>query len=120
MNGRLIDRFDEGEKAGYPTVCKGRYDVGGNIVHAMEEPVSLNTLGLLGMLHRKGVTAVKLEGRQRSPAYVAQVTAVWREAIDTMKRDPKNFKPRAEWQHALASVSEGAQTTLGAYSRAWQ
>jgi putative protease len=48
----------------------------------MEEPTSLNTLELLPQLIDMGVRAVKIEGRQRSPAYVAQVTRVWREAID--------------------------------------
>jgi putative protease len=48
----------------------------------MEEPTSLNTLELLPQLIEMGVRAVKIEGRQRSPAYVAQVTRVWREAID--------------------------------------
>ncbi len=28
---------------------------------------------------------VKVEGRQRSPAYVAQVTRVWRDAIDALR-----------------------------------
>lgn len=120
LNGRLIDRFSFGEKAGYPTVCKGRYEVHGKIHHALEEPVSLNTLSLLPQLHRAGIAAIKLEGRQRSPAYIAQVSAVWRAAIDAVKRDPGSFVPRPEWQAVLAGVSEGAQTTLGAYSRSWQ
>lgn len=119
LNGKLIDRFANGEKAGYPTICKGRYDVEGRVTHALEEPVSLNTLGLLGRLHGIGVAAIKLEGRQRSPAYIAQVTRVWREAIDAMRMDPENFVPKASWQAVLAGVSEGAQTTLGAYSRSW-
>jgi collagenase-like PrtC family protease len=35
-----------------------------------------------------GVRAIKIEGRQRSPAYVAQVTKVWREAIDSCREQP--------------------------------
>ncbi len=27
-----------GETAGYPTICKGRYDVGGRTFYAIEEP----------------------------------------------------------------------------------
>ncbi len=50
--------------------------------YALEEPTSLNTLELLPQLVKMGVRAFKIEGRQRSPAYVAQVTKVWREAID--------------------------------------
>lgn len=120
LNGKLIDRFGNGEKAGYPTICKGRYEVEGRVLHALEEPVSLNTMSILPRLLGQGVAAIKLEGRQRSPAYIAQVAAVWREAIDAVMRDPAGFKSKAEWEQVLAGVSEGAQTTLGAYSRAWQ
>lgn len=120
LNGKLIDRFATGEKTGYPTICKGRYLVNERIEHALEEPVSLNTLDLLARLYTGGIEAIKLEGRQRSPAYIAQVTGVWRKAIDAVQQDPENFRPLPAWQATLAAVSEGAQTTLGAYSRSWQ
>src|SRR5690606_41983405 len=58
-----------------------------------------------------------LEGRQRSTAYVAQVTRVWREALDAVCADPGGFAPKPQWQQALVKVSEGTQTTLGAYHR---
>jgi len=66
------------------------------------------------------VAAIKIEGRQRSPAYVATVTRVLRAAIDSCLRDPENFIPSPEWLSELTSVSEGVQTTLGAYQREWQ
>ena len=116
----LVDRVGAGAHAGYPTLCKGRYQVGGNIYYAIEEPTSLNTLDLLPHLAAAGVAAIKLEGRQRSPAYVRQVTGVWRAAIDSCRRDPAGYRPRAEWQQMLGRVSEGQQTTLGAYARPWQ
>ena len=78
---------------------------------------------LLKGLHREeeaGIEAVKIEGRQRSPAYVAQVTAVMRAAIDACIRDPDNYQPQGPWMEKLGSVSEGSQTTLGAYHRPWQ
>jgi O2-independent ubiquinone biosynthesis protein UbiU len=120
LNGVLIDRFTPNEHAGYPTLCKGRFQVGGQTYYAIEEPTSLNTLELLPQLLAAGVAAVKIEGRQRSPAYVAQVTQVWRAAIDACRRDPGHFAPRMEWQRVLGKVSEGAQTTLGALHRPWQ
>ena len=74
----LIDRYAPGENAGYPTLCKGRFDVGDEEnYYAIEEPTSLNTLELLPQLAKIGVRAIKIEGRQRSPAYVADVTRVW-------------------------------------------
>src|SRR3990167_6945137 len=86
LNGLLIDRYAAGERAAYPTLGKGRYTAEGECYYAFEEPASLNVLGMLPELMRIGVRAVKIEGRQRSPAYVAQVTRVWREAIDAVLR----------------------------------
>ncbi|MFL0801359.1 MAG: U32 family peptidase [Agarilytica sp.] len=120
LNDVLIDRYHEGEKAGYPTLCKGRFDVNGRVFHALEAPTSLNTIGLIPDLDRIGIKAVKIEGRQRSPVYVEQVVTAWRNALDRYERDPSNFKVRKQWSEALDKVSEGAQTTLGAYTRAWQ
>ncbi|MCD6042050.1 MAG: protease [Burkholderiales bacterium] len=118
LNGVLIDRYSGGERAAYPTVCKGRYAVGSETYYAFEEPSSLNTLELIPEFGRIGVRAIKIEGRQRSPAYVAQVTRVWREAIDAWKADA--FSPRPSWAAALARHAEGSQTTLGAFSRPWK
>ena len=120
LNGVLIDRVGKGENAGYPTVCKGRFKVNGDTTYAIEEPTSLNTLPILPALLKIGVAAIKIEGRQRSPAYVAKVTAVLRAAIDACKRDPENYQPEQAWLSELTSLSEGVQTTLGAYQRKWQ
>ncbi len=120
VNNVLVDRFPKGDHAGYPVICKGRYRVAGDTYHAIEEPTSLNTLELLPELCQAGVTAVKIEGRQRSTAYVSKVTRVWRQAIDHCLSNPQDFQAKAEWMQALASISEGRQTTLGAYSRPWQ
>ena len=120
LNGVLIDRYAAGENAGYPTICKGRFEVKGKTGYAIEEPTSLNTLPILADLHRIGVAAIKIEGRQRSPAYVAQVTRVLRAAIDACERDPESFSPDGAWLAELGRLAEGSQTTLGAYHRPWQ
>ena len=67
-----------------------------------------------------GVAAVKIEGRQRSPAYVEQVTGVWRAALDAHRSAPERFVVKDQWRSVLAGLSEGSQTTLGAYHRSWQ
>ena len=120
VNDVLVDHFADGEKAGYPVLCKGRFEVGGNVYHAIEEPTSLNTLALIPELAECGVVSVKIEGRQRSPAYVEQVTSVWRQALDAYQKNPAAYAVREEWQRTLSSMSEGSQTTLGAYHRQWQ
>lgn len=120
LNDVLIDRFAEDENAGYPTLCKGRFNVEGDITHALEEPTSLNTLSLLPQLNNIGISALKIEGRQRSPAYTRQVTRTWRSAIDAMKKNPTGFQVQEQWNQCLSALSEGSQTTLGAYERTWQ
>ncbi|WP_127346141.1 ubiquinone anaerobic biosynthesis protein UbiU [Pseudidiomarina mangrovi] len=120
LNGLLIDRFAAGETAGYPTLCKGRFQVGHDTYHVLEEPTSLNTLSLLPELYREGIASLKIEGRQRSPAYVAQLTKVWRQAIDAVLSNPTEFTVAEHWNQVLAGLSEGSQTTLGAYHRAWK
>jgi len=120
LNGVLIDRVNKDEHAGYPTICKGRFIVNGETSYAIEQPTSLNTLPILPELLAIGVAAVKVEGRQRSPAYVAKVTSVMRAAIDAAMSDPEHFVPDPAWLEELTSVSEGVQTTLGAYQRDWQ
>ena len=120
LSGILIDRFGPGERAGYPTLCKGRFEVDEETYYAIEEPTSLNTLEMLPELLRIGVKAIKIEGRQRSPAYVGQVTKVWRSAIDACRRDPEHFTVQPAWMAELNKVSEGQAATLGAYNRPWK
>lgn len=120
LNEVLIDRYGAGENAGYPTLCKGRFKVAETPYHALEEPTSLNTLALLPALLAANIASVKIEGRQRSPAYVEQVTRIWRQAIDRCQADPANYAPQPQWMTALSALSEGTQTTLGAYHRQWQ
>ncbi len=121
LNGVLIDRYAAGENAGYPTLCKGRFDVEDDKnYYAIEEPTSLNTLSLLPELMKIGVRAIKIEGRQRSPAYVAQVTKVWRQAIDSCRDNPHRYTAKPAWVSDLDKVAEGQQHTLGAYHRPWK
>ncbi|EWH08334.1 protease [Catenovulum agarivorans DS-2] len=118
LNNVVIDRYSPDENAGYPTLCKGRFQVADNTYHAIEEPTSLNTLELLPELKQCNIKAVKIEGRQRSPAYIAQVTKVWRQALDAVNQT--NYQVEQAWQQSLANLSEGKQTTLGALHKSWQ
>ncbi len=109
-----IDRFAPGVPAGYPTLCKGRFVTGGCASHLFEEPTSLNVLGILPDLERAGVSALKIEGRQRGRAYVERIVAAFRQAIDAAARGEPI--PQGE----LAALTEGGRGTLGAYRKAWQ
>ena len=120
LNNVLIDQFLANERAGYPTLCKGRYEVRGKRYNVLEEPTSLNTIEMIPQLVSAGIKAVKIEGRQRSPAYVESVVKVWRKALDHYQLHPERFKVKTQWNEVLSKLSEGSQTTLGAYTRSWQ
>ena len=120
LNQVLIDQYKPDEPAGYPTLCKGRFEVNDETYYALEEPTSLNVLEMLPELIKIGVSAIKIEGRQRSPMYTAQVTKSLRQALDAAAANPEHFKVNPLWNNALSKVSEGHQTTLGAYSRPWK
>ena len=109
-----IDILDAGVAAGYPTLCKGRFVVGGCASHLFEEPTSLNTVGLLPELTRTGVRALKIEGRQRGRAYVAQVVGAFRRALDALARG------ETPADSTLEALSEGQRKTTGAYLKTWQ
>jgi O2-independent ubiquinone biosynthesis protein UbiU len=108
----VIDRFACGESAGYPTVCKGRYlcKARNDAYYAFEEPVSLNLSALLPELMRAGITALKIEGRQRSRAYVKSVVSAFRKAVDDlMDGQEAGF-------HSLLALTEGSRETQGAFA----
>jgi len=120
LNGVLIDVFAPDERAGYPTLCKGRFRALGTESHAFEEPTSLNVIAALPELLASGVRAIKVEGRQRSPAYVAQVVRAMREALDRCHAAPDAYGPPERANAVLESVAEGRCHTLGALDRSWQ
>ncbi len=109
-----INRFAPGEKAGYPTLCKGRFETGGRSFYVFEEPTSLNAVDMLKEFRDAGVTALKIEGRQRSKAYVRQVVGDFRRAVDALASGSD------AGDLSLASLSEGTRETQGVYRKTWR
>ena len=112
-----IDCFSCGENAGYPTICKGRYltPAHDGAYYAFEEPISLNLSSLLPDLMKAGVTALKIEGRQRSRAYVKSVVSAYRRAVDDIMAGQE---PRIG---DLLALTEGQKETQGAFkSKTWR
>jgi putative protease len=116
LAGFTIDRFAAGEPAGYPTLCKGRFTAGDKTGYLFEDPVSLNAGSMIVALKDAGVTALKIEGRQRGKGYVTEVVRAFRRAVDAAEngRDP------VEIDGILASLSEGGRQTTGAYRKTWR
>lgn len=109
-----INRFRQGEPAGYPTLCKGRFNIGESERYAFEDPVSLEILTELDALKNAGVKALKIEGRQRGKAYVARVVSTIRTALNLPSEQ------RDSVIQELKRMSEGQQTTSGAYVKSWR
>jgi putative protease len=116
LAGFMLDRFPPGAAAGYPTLCKGRFEARGEASYLFEEPTSLNAMGLLAELRNAGVRAVKIEGRQRGKAYVARVAAAFRGALDALDRGEtiESYEP------LLSNLAEGGRETSGAYRKTWR
>lgn len=114
LGGYTIHRVGKDEAAPYPTLCKGCFTAGEKTGHLFEDPVSLNAEQLIPQLQKAGVTALKIEGRQRSRSYVAQVVRNFRAAVDALDAG----KPLPEGM--LASLSEGQAMTTGAYKKTWR
>lgn len=114
LGGFTINRFGSDEPAGYPTLCKGRFHIADDDGYAFEDPVSLDVMEHLDALRSAGVTALKIEGRQRGKAYVAQVVSSLRAALEAPR------EARAEKLAQLRRLSEGQRTTAGAYEKKWR
>lgn len=114
LGGYTIQKSAPGRPAPYPTLCKGCFSAGGVTGHLFEEPVSLDATELLPRLAAAGVTALKIEGRQRSRAYVAAVVSGFRRAVDALA-EGRPIPPSA-----LAALTEGQASTVGSYDKTWR
>jgi len=114
LGDAMINKFAKDEPAAYPTPCKGRYVTQGAPSYLFEEPVGLNIIDILPQLKAAGVTALKIEGRQRSRAYVTQVVSTFRKVLDALA---VGDTPPA---NDLNLVAEGQKQTFGAYKKGWR
>ncbi len=113
LGGYTINAFSDAESACYPTLCKGRFVARGKASYLFEEPTSLNAIGILPELMAAGVTGLKIEGRQRGRAYVAEVVAAFRRAVDAAARGEP--APPTD----LVAITEGGCYSAGAYRKTW-
>ena len=116
LAGFTIDRYAPGEPVGYPTLCKGRFRAGEQTGYLFEDPVSLNAGSMIVAFKAAGVTALKIEGRQRGKGYVTEVVRAFRKAVDAAEQG----QDATEIDNILAGLSEGGRQTTGAYRKIWR
>lgn len=122
LGGFTIHKVGPSAPAPYPTLCKGCFRIEpatGSLEqtvegHVFEDPASLDAAALLPQLAKAGVTALKIEGRQRSRAYVAEIVRSFRAAVDAVEAG------RPAPPGARARLSEGQSATTGAYDKRWR
>jgi len=71
-------------------------------------------MGQIEALKDAGVSALKIEGRQRGKAYVAEVVSTLRQVLATAPSGRGPLLAR------LRALSEGQKTTVGAYEKRWR
>ena len=120
LNGMLIDRYGEDENAGYPTLCKGRFEVDDETYYAIEEPTSLNTLEMLPEMMRDGH---RRDQDRRPPAQ----PGLCRAGHQGMARRDRRRQARAAELHRQPGLDGAPEQSrrrpaehLGAYNRPWK
>jgi putative protease len=69
---------------------------------------------MLPALRKAGVTALKIEGRQRGRAYIENVVRSFRQALGALEA------ARPIEAGGLTAMTEGQNTTAGAYRKTWR
>lgn len=114
LGGFTINSFGKDEPAGYPTLCKGRFATPRGSGYIFEEPLSLDAAMMLPALSKAGVTALKIEGRQRGRAYIAEVVRTYRGILAGLDEG------RDAVPVGLSALAEGQASTVGAYRKGWR
>ena len=78
-------------------------------------PKDLCTLSFLPELIACGIDSFKIEGRMKSPEYVASVTQVYRKYIDLALKDPAHYKVQEEDMEMLQSIFNRGGFSEGYY-----
>jgi putative protease len=108
LGGRSANRGECAQacRMPYRIVCDGR-DVDLGDVQYLLSPQDLAAFDLVPKLVELGVASLKIEGRLKTPEYVANITASYRRAIDAACAGlPSTFSPR-EIQDMEMSFSRG-------------
>ncbi len=66
-------------------------------------------------LAKTGIHSIKIEGRMKSPLYVALVTKAYREALDDLEKDPALYESKKAYYKELLSMADQRGFTTGFY-----
>lgn len=69
----------------------------------------------LPQMEEAGINSIKIEGRMKSPLYVAMVTRVYREALDDLSKSRSLYESKKEYYKQLLSLVSHRSYTTGFY-----
>ncbi|HHW04122.1 MAG TPA: U32 family peptidase [Thermoanaerobacterales bacterium] len=97
--------------------CRLPYTIVDNKARPLSErlhflsPRDLNMIEYLPELIEAGIDSFKIEGRLKRPEYVAQVTAIYRKAVDSFLENPSKYRIGIEDKKRLAQIFNRDFTT---------
>lgn len=66
----------------------------------------------LPQMREAGIYSLKIEGRMKTPLYIAMVTKIYREALDDLEEDPERYeRKKSYYREMLEQVSHRGYTT---------
>lgn len=104
--------FEKGNEKSCPKGQKGK--------RAEQYPLSLKDLCVLPFLPKlvdAGIDSFKIEGRMKSPEYVAGVTAMYRKYMDLYDRDPEGWRVEKKDLETLAHLYVRSELSGGYYEK---
>lgn len=98
-------------------ICKGRFcnSATGKVTEALHSSVILDILPILPDLIKAGISALKIEGRQRPSDYSGNSTAVIRRALDMYYEDPDGYAVGDGWFQEVSSMFSEMDHSTGPY-----
>ena len=90
--------------------CRLAYTGSGGVSRHFLSPKDSCALEHIGELIDAGVTSFKIEGRMKSPEYVAIVTGIYRKYIDMYLKEGCVDVDEADWQRLLQAFNRGGFT----------
>ncbi len=98
-------------------ICKGRFfnTAKGKIDHSLHSSVILDVLPILPDLIDAGVSALKIEGRQRPSEYSGNSTRILRRALDRYYEDPTAYSVEDNWFKEVSDMFVGMAHSTGPY-----
>lgn len=75
-------------------------------------PQDLVGLEVIPELIAAGLTCFKIEGRLKSPEYVANVTRIYRQAIDRVMPTSRDSQPQPDPHHTFPAIAEEPSNTV--------